>query len=506
MKGLVSLVGAGPGDPGLLTLKALERLREADLIIYDYLANPEHLRHAKKEAVKIGVGKGFRHKAMPQAKINRLILDSARQGKRVVRLKGGDPYLFGRGGEEALFLRDHGVAFEVVPGVTSATACAAYAGIPLTHRDHNQSVTFLTGHRADDGRLDAIPWEKIAGIGGTLVIYMGFYNLGKIAKRLVAAGMSARVPVSVIEWGTLARQRSADGTLADIADKVKRRRLEPPCIIIIGGVVALRKKLGWFERLPLFGKKVVLTRAAASCGGRFRAEIQELGGEIVEFPVIGIQPPDSFKEMDAAIERLGWYDWLVFSSAHGVEGFFSRLGDKGLDARAIAGARIASVGAETSRALLRHGIRVDLEPRRFESMAILESLKTKEPSLKGRVFLLLKTDIAPLDLDQRLVKLGAIIHRVTAYKTVMPKTVPAETRRLIRGGGADYVFFTSASTVNNFVKIIGLAALRKIAGKTRFLSIGPVTTKALKSYHLKPYAEAEKSTMSGMVEALRKKA
>lgn len=503
VKGLVSLVGSGPGDPGLLTLKAQERLRDADLIVYDYLANPEHLRHAPKKAVKIGVGKGFRHKTLSQDKINRLIVSSSLKGKRVVRLKGGDPYLFGRGGEEALHLEKNKIPFEVVPGVTSATACAAYAGIPLTHRDHNASVTFLTGHRAHDEGLDSIPWEKIASIGGTIVIYMGFYNLENISKQLIRAGMSPDTPTAVIEWGTLPRQKTVADTLQNIFTAVQKQKLAAPCVILIGDVVVLRKKLGWFERLPLFGKKVLVTRAAG-CAGFFTRRLTALGAEAIELPLIQIEEPKNFKEMDTAIRALKKYDWAVFTSAHGVSSFFKRLNTLRLDARALANTKIASVGAQTSRALSHHGIRADLEPKKFETSAIPAEFKKRGIALKNKNFVLFRTDIAPPGLERGLLKAGARVHPVTAYRTTTPRHIPADIKKRVLSGEADFAAFTSASTVHGFVLHFGKKTAQTIARKTHFLSIGPVTTKTLKSYGLKPYRQARTFTVEGLIEALVK--
>ncbi len=501
MKGLVSLVGSGPGDPGLLTLKAQECLRQADLIVYDYLANPDHLRHAQKNAVKIGVGKGFRHKLLSQEKINRLIISSAQKGKRVVRLKGGDPYLFGRGGEEALLLEKNKIPFEVVPGVTSATACAAYAGIPLTHRDHNSSITFLTGHRAQDDSLDSIPWKKIAGIGGTLVIYMGLYNLPKIAKHLILAGMPPATAVAVIQWGTLPQQRTVVAPLGDIALAVKKSKLGPPCIILIGDVVSLRNKLGWFEKLPLFGKKILITRAPDRAGS-FRQQLTGLGAEAIEMPLIQIEEPPDFKKMDQAINDLKKGDWAVFASAYGVEAFFKRLHFLGLDTRYLAGIHIASVGTKTSAALLNHGVNTDLEPEQFESAAILRALKKGKKEIKNKKFILFRTNIAPPDLEQNLKKAGALVKPVTAYCTTTPSKISADLKKMVLRGEVDFAAFTSASTVEGFVKHFGAKSARKIALKTHFLSIGPVTSKALKSYGLTPYLQAKTFTVDGLLEAL----
>ncbi|MBI3251786.1 MAG: uroporphyrinogen-III C-methyltransferase [Candidatus Omnitrophica bacterium] len=496
--GKVYLVGAGPGDPGLLTVKALRLIREADLIVYDYLANPDHLRHAKASAEKICVGRNFRHRRLTQEKINRLIIRAAQKGQAVVRLKGGDPYLFGRGGEEALFLRAHRIRFEVVPGVTSATACAAYAGIPLTHREHSASVTFLTGHRAHDENLDSVSWDAIVSLGGTIVVYMGFYNLEKIAERLIQKGKPAATPVSVIEWGTLPRQRSCDGTLANIAARVREKKMKAPCLIVIGEVVALRKKLNWFERLPLFGKTVVVTRTAEK-SKVFREKLAARGAEVIEFPVIEIRPVSDFSAMDEAIRSLEDFDWIIFTSHYGVRAFFDRLRAKhGKDARALGRTRVAAVGPATACSLERRGVRPDLLPGHYETKAIVDAFKKKK-NLRGKSVLLLRTDIAPPDLERGLKRLGAKTTRVTAYRTRRPSGRQAWPMR----DPVDFVTFTSSSTAHHFVKIMGLQKARKLSRKAVFASIGPVTTKTLKSYGLRVGCEAKIYTTDGLAAAIR---
>lgn len=504
MKGKVYLVGAGPGDPGLLTVKAMCLLRQADLVVYDYLANPAHLRHCRPEAVTICVGKRFRYHRFSQNKINRLIVGAARKGQKVVRLKGGDPYLFGRGGEEALFLQRHQIPFEVVPGVTSATACAAYAGIPLTHREHNASVTFLTGHRAADNNLDSVRWEKIADLGGTLVIYMGFYNLSVIARKLVKAGMRADTPAAVIEWGTLPRQRSCVGQLKNIAASVASKKMKAPCIIIIGPTVALGKKLNWFESLPLFGKTVAVTRARER-NTRISKKLSRLGAEVLEFPTIEIESLSEFKEMDRAIRELDHQDWAVFTSVYGVNAFFDRLRKTHeKDARALSRLRIAAVGPETAAALEENGISPDLVPPRFETEAIVAEFAARFGNLKGKHVVLFRTDIAPPALEAGLKKLGAEVTRVTAYRTRLPHSAPKEAVERLSKGAVDFVTFTSSSTVDHFVKILGTRRTRFIAQKTRFASIGPVTTATLKKHGLKPACQAKIFTVDGLVEAIRK--
>lgn len=502
MSGKVYLVGAGPGDPGLLTVKAMRVLGEADLVVYDFLASREHLRHAKPGARSICVGKRFRHRSFTQEKINKLILSEARKGNVVARLKGGDPYLFGRGGEEALYLHRHGVAFEVIPGVTSATACAAYAGIPLTHREHNASVTFLTGHRAGDEDLDSVDWRRIVGLNGTLVIYMGFYNLAKIARRLVEEGMPARTKISVIEWGTLPRQRSCDGTLADIARRVKEKGLAAPCIIIVGEVVSLRAELNWFERLPLFGKRVVVTRASDKAGRLFEA-LSDLGADVIEFPTIQVLPPASLKAFDAAVAGVSRYDWIVFTSTYGCEAFFGRLAAMKGDARSLSGVRVACVGPDTAAAVKRHGIAPDLAPRRYESKALVAEFARRFRSLEGARMLVPRPDIAPPGLEEGLGKLGARVTRVTAYRTRPPKSPDESVKARLRPGEVDFVTFTSASTAVNFTKALGAARARALSRRAAFVSIGPVTSAAMKKCGLRVALEAKESTISGLVTALK---
>lgn len=504
MKGKVSLVGAGPGDPGLLTLKALRLLQDADVVIYDFLANPDHLKHSRPEALKICVGKRFRHQLYTQAKINRLIIREAAKGSRVVRLKGGDPYLFGRGGEEALFLVKNRIPFEVVPGVTSATACAAYAGIPLTHRDHNASVTFLTGHRAHDKNLDSIDWKKIVSVGGTLVIYMGFYNLAIIARRLRLEGMPSRTPVAVIEWGTLPKQLSCLSNLSRIAGDVKKGGLKAPCIIIVGEVASLGRQLNWYEKLPLFGQSVVVTRnreKAGTLGDRLR----DLGADVIELPLIRIEPPAAFLGLDSALRNIRSFDWLVFTSAAGVESFFDRLRWQSLDARSLGGVRIASVGPETSAALSRAGLRADLEPLRYESAAIVEEFKRLFGSLQGDRIAVFQASGAPDTLNAGLVSLGADVTRIDAYRTVPAEAPSPPIKKRISSGRVDWVTFTSGSTAENFVKCFGRSVSGRISRRVKFASIGPVTSETMKRLGLRVAVQAKNHDLNGLIEAITRK-
>lgn len=499
-KGFVSLVGAGPGDPGLLTVKALERLREADLIIYDYLVNPEHLRHARRDCATLCVGKGFRHKKMSQQKINRLIIQKARLGKKVVRLKGGDPYLFGRGGEEALFLRKHSIPFDVVPGVTSATACANYAGIPLTHREHNASVTFLTGHRAADGALDSIDWARIAAIPGTLVIYMGFYNLAVIAKNLLRHGMKASTSAAVIEWGTLPRQKTCVGPLSEIAARVGRMKLEPPCLIVIGDVVKLRPRLDWYEQLPLFGKKILVTRSQDKAGV-LSQRLRALGAEAVELPTLEIHPVRSAKPLDTALRALRRFDWLVFTSTYGVDAFFGRLEALKKDARSLAGLRVACVGPETAKALRAHGVEPDALPRDFETKELVPAIRKKAGSLRGLRILLVRTNIAPKELETRLEREGARTHRVTGYLTKRARVSRGLLRSLAQNP-PDYLTFASSSSVKNLSALLGPKKLKRLARRSVVASIGPVTSGTLRAMGLRVGCQASSYHIDGLVSAL----
>lgn len=502
-KGRVYLVGAGPGDPELLTLKAKRLLEEAELVIYDYLANPAHLRHAKEGSRQVCVGKRFRHHPFSQNKINQLIIQAARKGKTVVRLKGGDPYLFGRGAEEALYLKDRGVSFEVVPGVTSATACAAYSGIPLTHRDHNASVTFLTGHRAHDENLDTVDWEKIVSLSGTIVIYMGFYNLEKITQKLMQFGMSGTTRISIIEWGTLPKQKSCDGVLQNIVHKVKEQNLNAPAMIIIGDVVRLKEKLNWFERLPLFGQKIVVTRAAKR-NQAFQEKLEQLGAEVIEFPTVTTSFLSNYKTVDAVLKNIKIYDWLIFTSACGIEAFMNRVFAIKKDARFLAHLKIAVVGTETLGMLKKFGLNADLVPTRFEALAIAEEMKKRFGALNGKKILLARTSIATDDLPNALKKLGAKITKLAVYKTTAPKKISKEIRKRILGLPRGMVTFTSSSTVDQFVKIMGRSNINTMIKKTAFASIGPVTSATLRKERLPVSCEAKNSTLDGLLEAVLK--
>ncbi len=475
-KGKVYLVGSGPGDPGLLTLKAKQCIEKADVVIYDYLANVVFLNYGKKDAELIYVGKeGGRH-TMSQDNINSLIVSKARQGLNVVRLKGGDPFIFGRGGEEAQELVKAGILFEVVPGVTSAIAVPAYAGIPLTHRDFTATVAFVTGHEDPTKETSGIAWDKLATGIGTLVFLMGVGNLPKIAASLMEHGRSPDTPVAVIRAGTVPGQRTVTGSLGDIGDKAQMEMIKPPAIIVVGDVVGLRKELNWFEERPLFGKKILVTRAREQASD-FVARLSDLGAECVEFPTIEVIPPPSWKDLDRAIGNLGTYQWLVFTSVNGVRYFFERLEDSGKDVRDLKGIRIAAIGPKTADAIHEKGVKPDLVPEEYRAEAVVEAFR--KHFVAGSRILLPRAAEAREVLPQELEKMGAVVEVVEAYRTVKPEGDKDEIKVMLEKGDVHMVTFTSSSTVNNFMEMLEEEGdrLHQWMEKVTVACIGPVTAK-----------------------------
>ncbi len=496
--GKVFLVGAGPGDASLITCKTVECIAKADLIVYDHLVNTRLLQYARQDAEKVYVGKVGGAHTLPQERINQLLVESAKDGKIVCRLKGGDPFIFGRGGEEAEYLASQGISFEVVPGVTSAIAAPAYAGIPLTHRKVASSVAFITGSEAADKSSSTIAWEKIATGVDTLVFLMGVGNLPRIAAKLIEHGRHPHTPVAVIQWGTLTRQRCVEGKLDEIATIAKKKKVRPPAIIVVGEVVNMRKRLRWFEERPLFGKRILVTRAVSQ-SPRTVEMIEELGGEAVEFPTIRIEPLVDYAELDAAFERLAEYDWIVFTSANGVEAFFSRLRELGKDSRCLGGVRICSIGARTSEALQEMHLSLDLLPERFSSEGIVEEFRKVE--LRGKNVLLARSDLADDTLPSSLESLGANVKDIACYQTVMGQPDESVIADLAKGK-IDVVTFTSASTARNFATILG-DDLEKIPKGTLFASIGPVTTRAAKEAGMDIQIEAGQYTIPHLIAAIQ---
>lgn len=497
MGGKVYLVGAGPGDTGLLTLKGKAALERADVIIYDFLANEDLLRYAPPECEKLCVGKRPGHKNSSQEAINELLVNRAAQGKVVVRLKGGDPFIFGRGGEEAQALARAGIPFEVVPGITSGYAAPAYAGIPLTHRDLSSSVTFVTGHEDPTKSANNVDWTKLAAGADTLILFMGVRNLPEISAALIKAGKEPGTPTAVIFWGTRATQQTVTGTLADIAARAEG--IEAPAIIVVGHVAALREELNWFERLPLFGKRIVITRARGQSDA-LRDALGRLGAEAIEIPAIEVRDPQSWQPLDEAIGRLDEFDFLLFTSANGVWKFLGRLGACDRDVRDLKGLVIGAIGPGTAAELSATGIRADFVPGEYRAEGIIECLK--EVEVRGKRFLIPRAKVARDILPRSLEERGARVEIVEAYETVRPGFPRDELERLLTPV-PDAITFTSSSTVINFVGLIENAGLRKILERTAIASIGPITSETVRRHGLEVAMEATDSTIDGLVEALR---
>ena len=495
-KGRVYIIGAGPGDPGLITLRGVQCIREADVIIYDHLVSPEILRHAGEKTRLIYAGKQGGDHTLSQWEINNLLVAEAGQGAIVARLKGGDPFIFGRGGEEAEVLRGARIPFEVVPGISSAVAVPAYAGIPLTHRNHTVSVAFVTGHEDPTKGKSDLDWPTLAGIG-TLVILMGVKNLPAIAENLIRDGKDAATPAALIRWGTTPDQETLTGTLGDIAQKAEERRFSPPSIFVVGGVVGLRETLNWFETKPLFGRGIVITRPEAQA-----EELSELlragGARVIQFPVIRIAPPDSWEELDGAIDRLESYRWIIFTSANGVAFFFRRLRERGRDIRDLKGIRIATIGPATASAVETLGIRVDLLPEEFISEGVVKAFAGED--LRGRRVLLPRAEQARDVIPKGLAKMGADVDVATAYRTVRSDRNAAELESFLAEDKVDVITFTSPSTVANFLGIMGPDF--HLPSKVRIACIGPVTETAARRAGLPVDILQERYTIPGIVEAL----
>jgi len=496
--GCVYLVGAGPGDPGLLTLRGRDVLAQADVVVYDALLSPRLLEHAPAHAERLYVGKRANRHTLPQDEINALLINRARAGQTVVRLKGGDPFVFGRGGEEALALADAGVAFEVVPGVTAGVATLAYAGIPATHREGASALGLVTGHEAAGKDESSLDWAALARWPGTLVFYMGVQNLPAICRSLVDAGAPPDTPAAAVRWGTTPRQRTVVGTLATLPDWAAEADLAPPAIIAVGQVVAMRDRLAWFERRPLLGQRIIVTRARTQASA-LAERLEALGAETLEAPAIRIEPPDDPAPLAAAARHTSTFDWIVFTSVHGVDAFFGALATAGLDARALAGVRLATIGPATTARLAAMGLRTDLEPPTFTGAAVAETL-ARTADLQGTAVLLPRADIAPPELARTLAEHGASVTEVTAYRTV-PDTAgtQAATDHLERRD-IDWVTFTSSSTVRYFLKAVGAGVLKSSGAK--IASIGPTTSATLREAGLAPTVEADPHTIPGLVGAI----
>ncbi len=501
--GKVYLVGAGPGDPGLITLRGKYLLEHAEVVVYDYLANPKLLSYVPKDARLIYAGKkgGGLH-AFTQQGINRLLVEHAQTGKMVVRLKGGDPFIFGRGAEEIEELVKEGIDFEVVPGVTSATAAATYAGIPITHREYTASVAFVTGHEDPGKKFSNISWEKLATGAGTIVIYMGIKTLPSITRKLIDFGRSPDTPVAVVRWASTPQQRSVVGTLATICEVVRHADIKPPALVIIGEVVKLRDTIDWFERRPLFGRRIVVTRTREQASDLV-AKLEEHGAECYEYSTIHIEPVADYGLLDRAIAELDAYQWVLFTSLNAVTYFFKRLEQLGRDSRHLHGVKIAAVGRATADDLLRHGIRADLIPEKFTGEGLAAALV--QTSVRGNRILLPRALQAGDLLPETLTEAGAEVTIAPVYRNVPPQGRKDELRDQLQNGDIDVVTFTSSSTVTNFLTMIGAHdqdELRQLLQGVTIAAIGPVTAATIREQGLHVDIQPERYTIADMVQAI----
>lgn len=495
------LVGAGPGDPGLLTVKGAHVLSKADVVIYDYLSDPSLLAHVPAKAQKIYVGKSASQHTLEQHEINELLVKKALQGKTVVRLKGGDPFVFGRGGEECEALRAANIPYEVVPGVTSGIAAPAYAGIPVTHRKVASSVAFITGNEDPSKASKAIHWEHLAKGVDTLVFYMGVGNLSAITNELIRNGKRTGTPVAVVRWGTKPEQKTVTGTLETIVDIVNKAGIKPPAITIVGEVVSLREGLEWFEKRPLFGKCIINTRTRSQAS-ELSSRLGELGAETVELPTIEVKPAQKGSTLDKEIARIDKYDWIVFTSPNGVTAFFDLLLQKNGDVRSLGSARIGSIGPGTTAAIERYWVKVDCTADDFVAEGLARSLKKFGP-WKGQIVLLPRAEKARDVLPEALASWGAKVKIAPAYATVRPRSAEKSILKRIIDEQYDLISFSSSSTFENFVSLFSKQEFARIAPTLRAASIGPVTSASIRARGIAPLVEAREHTIPGLVLAIK---
>ncbi|HDH06166.1 MAG TPA: uroporphyrinogen-III C-methyltransferase [Nitrospirae bacterium] len=510
MKGKVYIVGAGPGDIGLLTVKGLGCLRKADVVVYDFHLNAQVLNYVNHNAEFIYAGKRGGQHHMTQDRINRTLVEKAGEGKIICRLKGGDPFVFGRGGEEAEVLAKEGIEFEVVPGISSAIAAPAYAGIPLTHRSYSSSLAIVPGYEDVTKKESSIDWPRLATGVGTIVFLMTVKNISVVCSRLIENGRSPGTPVAVIRWGTRADQATLVGNLGNIPDLVKENHIRPPAVMVVGDVVKLRERLKWYEKKPLFGQRILVTREH-STGFEL---LEELGAEIMEFHTIEIVPPDDWTELDRAMEKIDSYDWLIFTSVNGVKFFFQRLMDRDRDIRDLKGVRICAVGSKTASAIKKYGIKTDLVPEKFNAEGLIEAFVSEhrarnmehrtqntEHGLRGIKILLPRAETAREVFPQKVRELGGEIDVFTAYRTVKPEVHGKRLKRFLKKGKISIATFTSAATFNNFMEIMGEEALDLLKDVV-IAAIGPVTAKAVEKAGLKVRIMPQKATVDAMVKEI----
>jgi len=528
-KGIVYLVGAGPGDIGLLTVKGMRCLQKAEVVIYDFHLNAQILNYINHDAEFIYAGKrGGRH-TMTQDEINAAIVQKAKEGKNVCRLKGGDPFVFGRGGEEAQVAAREGIPFEIVPGVSSSVAAPAYAGIPLTHRLYSSSFAVIPGYEDTTKEESSIDWAKLATGVGTLVFLMAVKNIEILTEKLIENGRSPETPVAVIRWGTRPDQKTLVSTLKDIAKLVREKDIRPPAVTVVGDVVKLRDELNWYEKKPMFGHRVLVTREHS---GGFES-LEELGAEVLQFPTLEIVPPESWDELDRAIDTIESYAWLIFTSSNAVRYFFSRLFEKGRDIRELKGLKICAIGAKTAASIEKFGIRVDLVPESFNAEGLIEAfteavisqrsaeksaeekerggakdIQTAEPRtqnpdlLKGIRFLLPRAEVAREIFPEKVRELGGTIDVPVAYRAVKPEIHGKRLKRFLKEGRVTIATFTSAATFNNFMNLQGEDADELLKG-VAIAAIGPVTARAVEKAGLKVQIMPAESTIEALVEAIR---
>ncbi len=494
--GKVYLIGAGPGDPGLITLKGKNLLEKAEVMIYDYLANPVLLKFCPDFCELIYVGKKGGEHTLPQEEINKLLVQKAKEGKLVVRLKGGDPFLFGRGGEEIEALVQENIPFEVIPGITSGIAVPAYAGIPVTHRDFTSTLALITGHEAENKEESKVDFKALSRLG-TLVFFMGVKRLPFIVENLLKEGKSPETPCAVIQWGTTPRQKTVSGTLANIIGKAKEKGITAPAIIVIGEVVRLRDKFNWFEKKPLFGKRILITRTREQAS-KLKELLEELGAEVIELPTIEVKPLINKQTFDV-LKNLSYYDWIIFTSENGVRFFFLALFQQGLDVRSLGENKIAVIGPATEKALSNFYLKPDLKPEKdFTQEGLAETFKRED--LKGKRILLVRAKVAREILPSLLKELGASVDILPIYETVKPEFSPEDLKSLFKEP-LSAITFTSSSTAENFFSILNSVKI-ELPKETVLASIGPVTSETLRKLGYEPTITAKEYTIPGLVSAL----
>lgn len=493
--GYVYLIGAGPGDPGLITVKGRDCLAKAQVVMYDYLANEELLRLAPKGAELIYAGKVGGEHNREQSQINELLVQKALSGKIVARLKGGDSFIFGRGGEECEALVEAGIPFEIVPGITAAVGATSYAGIPLTHRGVTTSVAFVTGHEKKGKASSEIDWEGLSLGSGTVVFYMGVTNLPHITRSMMEHGRAPRTPVALIRWGTRPEQEVLVGTLADIAEKAKAAEFKAPAITVVGEVVNLRETLRWFDNRPLFGRSVLVTRGADQAG-EFTSKLEQLGARAYCCPTIEITPPADHTALDEAIGGLDSFHWIIFTSYNTVKYFFARLSEHNLDTRALGRCRVCAVGPKTAAALAHYGIRADLIPSDYKAEGVVELFS--EMDMAGQWVLFPKGDRAREVITEELGRMGAQVIAPVAYANHTPDDIPAEALAALEDGRIDCATFTSSSTVQNLAAILGENRFLHLMQGVKVASIGPITSKTCRDLGLEVLMEPAEYTLDAL--------